>query len=105
MAKSEYIVGDAFPLGDLKPARRVREPNPRDEALIKAIRAAAAAAPSQVIPFTFPAGDKPGTVKAAARRLVDDLKVPVNVGFNAGHPNTLLLSRGVLSNRGRRRTT
>jgi hypothetical protein len=27
--------------------------------------------------------------------------VPVNVGYNATFPNTILLSRGVLSNRGR----
>jgi hypothetical protein len=40
-------------------------------------------------------------VKAAAKRIVKAMEVPVNVGYNATFPNTILLSRGVLSNRGR----
>lgn len=39
---------------------------------------------------------------AAAKRIVKAMQVPVNVGSNATFPNTILLSRGVLSNRGRR---
>jgi hypothetical protein len=57
-----------------------------------------------VIPFSFdPEKDKIGTVLVAARRIVARMQVPVHVGVNAAlHPNTILLSRGVLSERGRR---
>jgi hypothetical protein len=57
-----------------------------------------------VIPFTFPDTEKVGTVKAAAKRIAADLELPVNVGAHAAYPNTILLSRGVLSNRGRKRS-
>ena len=71
--------------------------------LLPTITQAAAGAASQVIPFSFdPEKDKAGTVKAAAKRIVKAMQVPVNVGFNATFPNTILLSRGILSNRGRR---
>jgi hypothetical protein len=42
-----------------------------------------------VVPFTFdPALDKIGTVKAAAKRIVRAMGVPVNVGVNAAlYPN------------------
>jgi hypothetical protein len=57
-----------------------------------------------VIPFSCdPEKDKVGTVLAAARRIVTTMEVPVNVGVNAAmFPNAILLSRGVLSRRGRR---
>ena len=52
------------------------------------------------LPLTVLASD---TVKAAAKRIVKAIGVPVNVGYNAAkYPNAILLSRGVLSNRGRR---
>ena len=87
----------------VKKPLRARAISPRDLELQKAITAAAAGAASQVIPFSFdPGRDKAGTVKAAAKRIVASMAVPVNVGYNATFPNTILLSRGVLSNRGRR---
>ena len=87
---------------DLKKPQRARVVSPRDQELQKAITQAAAGAASQVIPFSFdPEKDKVGTVKAAAKRIVKAMQVPVNVGYNATFPNTILLSRGVLSNRGR----
>jgi hypothetical protein len=54
--------------------------------------------------FLFdPEKDKIGTLLAAARRIVKTMEVPVNVGVNAAmFPNAILLSPGVLSNRGRR---
>ena len=77
--------------------------SPRDQELQKAVTQAAAGAASQVIPFSFDQEkDKAGTVKAAAKRIVKAMQVSVNVGFNATFPNTILLSRGILSNRGRR---
>jgi hypothetical protein len=83
---------------------RTRVVSPRDQELEKAITQAAAGAASQVIPFSFdPERDKRGTVLAAARRIVRAMQVPVNVGTNAAmFPSAILLSRGVLSNRGRR---
>ena len=42
-----------------------------------------------------------GTALAAAKRIAAAMEVPVNVGTNAAKfPNAILLSRGVLSNRG-----
>ncbi|MHB8958355.1 MAG: hypothetical protein ACYDAN_01860 [Candidatus Limnocylindrales bacterium] len=103
MPKTEYVVGKPFDLAELHKPKPVREPSPRDAALIKAINAAAAAAESQVIPFVFPETEKQGTVKAAAMRLVKALELPVNVGVHKDFPNAVLLSRGTLSNRGKRK--
>jgi len=103
MTEPEYVIGKAFDIAKLRAPKRTREPSPRDIALTKAVRAAAAAAPSQVIPFSYPASDKQATVKAAAKRIVAELDLQVNVGASAAYPNTLLLSRGTISNRGRRR--
>jgi hypothetical protein len=103
MPSKQYIIGKPFSIEDLTKPQRARVVSPRDQELQKAITAAAAGAASQVIPFSFdPALDKLGTVLAAARRIVKTMQVPVNVGYNATFPNTILLSRGVLSNRGRR---
>jgi hypothetical protein len=102
MPTRQYQIGKPFDIADLKKLQRARAVSPRDQELEKAITQAAAGAASQVIPFSFdPERDKAGTVKAAAKRIVKAMGVPVNVGFNAKFPNTILLSRGVLSNRGR----
>jgi len=103
MPTKQYVIGKPFDIEDLKKPLRARAISARDQELQKAITAAAAGAASQVIPFSFdPERDKAGTVKAAAKRIVKAMQVPVNVGYNATFPNTILLSRGVLSNRGRR---
>lgn len=103
MPTKQYIIGKPFSIEDLKKPQRARAVSPRDQELQKAITAAAAGAASQVVPFSFdPEKDKVGTVLAAARRIVKVMEVPVNVGVNVLHPNTILLSRGVLSRRGRR---
>lgn len=103
MPTKQYVIGKPFDIADLKKPVRARAISARDQELQKAITAAAAGAASQVIPFSFdPERDKAGTVKAAAKRIVAAMQVPVNVGYNATFPNTILLSRGVLSNRGRR---
>lgn len=101
-----YSIGRPFDISELnKPKIRAKTASPRDLALEKAITQATAGAESQVFPFFFdPAKDKVGTVKAAAVRVVKAMQVPVNVGYNkglAGYENAILLSRGVLSNRGR----
>jgi hypothetical protein len=102
MPTRQYQIGKPFDIADLKKPPRARVVSPRDQELQKAITQAAAGAASTVIPFSFdPALDKAGTVKAAAKRIVKVMQVPVNVGYNAAFPNTILLSRGVLSNRGR----
>jgi hypothetical protein len=100
----QYIIGKPFSIEELKKPQRARVVSPRDQELEKAITQAAAGAASQVIPFLFdPEKDKIGTVLAAARRIVARMEVPVKVGTNAAmFPNAILLSRGVLSNRGRR---
>ena len=101
MPSKQYVIGKPFDITDLKKPQRARAVSPRDQELEKAITQAAAGAASQVIPFSFdPEKDKAGTVKAAAKRIVARMEVPVNVGYNATFPNTILLSRGVLSNRG-----
>ena len=99
-----YQIGKPFDISELKKPLRARVVSPRDQELEKAITQAAAGAASQVIPFLFdPEKDKVGTVLAAARRIVATMQVPVNVGVNAAmFPNAILLSRGVLSRRGRR---
>ena len=104
MPAKQYVIGKPFDIADLKKPVRARVVSPRDQELEKAITQAAAGAASQVIPFSFdPEKDKIGTVLAAARRIVKVMEVPVNVGVNvAMYPNAILLSRGVLSNRGRR---
>lgn len=104
MQTKQYSIGKAFDIVELKKPVRPRILSPRDQELEKAITQAAAGAASQVIPFSFdPTQDKLGTVVAAARRIVKVMGVPVHVGVNAAmFPNTILLSRGVLSNRGRR---
>ena len=104
MPTKPYQIGKPFDLEDLKKPVRARVVSLRDQELEKAITQAAAGAASQVIPFSFdPEKDKIGTVKAAAKRIVKAMGVPVNVGTNAAlFPNAILLSRGVLSNRGRR---
>jgi hypothetical protein len=104
MPAKPYTVGQPFDISELKKPVRPRVVSPRDQALEKAITQAAAGAASQVIPFYYDVErDKPGTVLAAARRIVKTMGVPVNVGVNAAmFPNAILLSRGVLSNRGRR---
>ena len=52
-------------------------------------------------PLFYPTATALDTVKAAAKRIVRAMQVPVNVGTSAKFPNTILLSRGVLSRRGR----
>ena len=104
MATKQYQIGKPFDIEELKKPVRPRVVSPRDQELEKAITQAAASAASQVYPFLFdPEKDKVGTVLAAARSIVKSMEVPVNVGVNAAlFPNAILLSRGVLSNRGRR---
>ena len=102
----QYTIGKPFDISELKKPKAVRAVSPRDQALEKAITQAAAGAESQVFPFFFdPEKDKVGTVKVAAKRIVGSMGVPVNVAHNGalkGYENAILLSRGVLSNRGRR---
>ena len=104
MPAKPYSIGKPFDIDDLKKPVRARVVSPRDQELEKAITQAAAGAASMVYPFMFDVErDKVGTVLAAARRIVKTMEVPVNVGVNAAmFPNAILLSRGVLSNRGRR---
>jgi hypothetical protein len=99
----QYQIGKPFDIEELKKPVRARAVSARDQELEKAITQAAAGAASQVFPFLFdPEKDKIGTVLAAARRIVKTMGVPVNVGVNAAmFPNAILLSRGILSNRGR----
>ncbi len=106
MPNKPYTIGKPFDIEELKKPVRARVVSPRDQELEKAITQAAAGAASQVIPFLFdPEKDKVGTVLAAARRIAKVMQVPVNVGVNAAmFPNAILLSRGVLSNRGRHST-
>ena len=104
MPTKPYVIGKPFDIEELKKPVRARVVSPRDQELEKAITQAAAGAASQVVPFFFdPEKDKVGTVKAAAKRIVKAMEVPVKVGTHAAKfPNAILLSRGVLSNRGRR---
>jgi hypothetical protein len=104
MPTKQYLIGKSFDISELRKLERPRVVSLRDQELEKAITQAAAGAESQVIPFSFdPQKDKVGTVKAAAKRIVKAMQVPVNVGTNAAKfPNAILLSRGVLSRRGRR---
>jgi hypothetical protein len=106
MPTKQYVIGKSFDISELRKLERPRVVSLRDQELEKAITQAAAGAESQVIPFVFDLEkDKVGTVKAAAKRIVKAIGVPVNVGYSAAkYPNAILLSRGVLSNRGRRAT-
>jgi hypothetical protein len=99
---SDYKIGKAFDIAELRKPARVREPSPRDIAITKAINAAATSPASQVVPLSLPESDKLGTAKAAAVRIIRSNGSPVHVGVSAQYPNTLLFSRGVLSNRGRK---
>jgi hypothetical protein len=98
-----YTIGEPFDISVLTKAKPSRAASTRDVVLEKAIMQAAAAAESQVIRFLFdPEEDKVATVKAAAKRIVKAMDVPVNVGYSKSRfPNAILLSRGVLSNRSR----
>jgi hypothetical protein len=83
----------------------MRQPSPRDQALESAIRAAAAADESQVVPFFIAPTDKLPTVKLAAKRVAARLDLPVNVGSNRAYPGAVLLSRGRLRGGRSRRST
>src|SRR6188508_54239 len=98
----DYGVGKPFSIEDLRKTAPSRKANPRDDAITKAIRAAAAAPASEVIPMTFPSNVKVTTVVAAARRIAAEQDLNVNVGVNKSYPNTVLFSRAVLSRRGRK---
>jgi hypothetical protein len=92
-----YSYGRPFDIADLsKKAAKDRPLSPRDTALMKALREAAAAAESQVVPFYLGPKDKLPTVKLAAKRLAGRLELRVNVGSHRSYPNTLLLTRGSL---------
>ena len=92
-----YTYGKPFAIAELKKKAAVDRPlNKRDTALVKAIREAAAAAESQVIPFYLGPDDKVPTVKLAAKRLAARLDVPVHVGTHRSYPGVLLLTRGTL---------
>ena len=95
-----YTYGKPFAITDLKKKAAADRPlSKRDQALVKAIREAAAAAESQVIPFYLAPDDKVPTVKLAAKRLATRLDVPVNVGTHRSYPGMLLLTRGTLRGR------
>lgn len=96
-ARAPHSYGKPFDIADLsKKAAKDKELSPRDAALVKAMREAAAAAESQVVPFYLGPGDKLPTVKLAAKRLAKRFGLPVNVGSHRSYPDTLLLSRGSL---------
>jgi hypothetical protein len=95
-----YSYGKPFAITDLKKKAATDRPlSKRDAALVKAIREAAAAAESQVIPFYLGPDDKMPTVKLAAKRLAARLDLPVNVGTHRAYPGVLLLTRGTLRGR------
>lgn len=92
-----YTYGKPFAITELKKKAAADRPlSKRDTALVKAIREAAAAAESQVIPFYLGSNDKMPTVKLAAKRLAARLDLPVNVGTHRSYPGVLLLTRGTL---------
>ena len=97
-----YTYGKPFAIAELKKKAAADRPlSKRDAALIKAIREAAAAAESQVIPFYMAPNDKVPTVKLAAKRLAARLDVPVKVGTHRSYPGVLLLTRGTLRGQGK----
>ena len=92
-----YTYGKPFDIGELsKKAATEKSLSKRDAALVKALREAAAAAESQVVPFYLGKDDKLPTVKRAAKGLADSLGLPVNVGSHRSYPGALLLTRGRL---------
>lgn len=98
-----YSYGKPFDITDLsRKAVRDRPLSPRDTALVKALREAAAAPESQVVPFYLGPNDKLPTLKLAGKRLAAQLELRVNVGSHRGYPGTLLLTRGSLRGGGRR---
>jgi hypothetical protein len=100
-----YTYGKPFAITDLKKKAAAERPlSKRDTALVKAIREAAAAAESQVIPFYLAPKDKLPTVKLAAKRLATRMELPVNVGTHRSYPGVLLLTRGTLRGKGSTRS-
>ena len=96
-----YSYGKPFDIADLsKEAAKVKPLSKRDASLLKALREAAAAAESQVVPFYLGPNDKMPTVKLAAKRLAERNDLAVNVGSHRSYEGAILLSRGNL--RGRR---
>ncbi|HYM83376.1 MAG TPA: hypothetical protein VEY67_04415 [Candidatus Dormibacteraeota bacterium] len=96
-----YSYGKPFDIADLKKKATTEKPlSKRDTALVKALREAAAASESQVVPFYLGPNDKMATVKIAAKKLASRMELPVNVGSHRAYPGTLLLSRGTI--RGKR---
>jgi hypothetical protein len=92
-----YTYGKPFAIADLKKRSATDRPlSKRDAALVKAIREAAAAAESQVIPFYLGPNDKVPTAKLAAKRLAARLDLPVNVATHRSYPGVLLLTRGTV---------
>ena len=92
-----YTYGKPFAITDLsKKAAKDKAPSLRDAALLKAMREAAAAAESQVVPFYLGPDDKLATVKLAAKRLAKRYELPVNAGSHRSYPGTLLLSRATI---------
>lgn len=100
-----YTIGKPITLSDLKKAPLLKTRSPRDIALEKVILEAAAASESTVLPFYIAEDDKPATVKLAAKKMVERMELPVNVGVNAAFDErAILFSRGVLSERGNRKS-
>ncbi len=96
-----YTYGKPFDIAELKKKAAVDKPlSKRDAALSKAIREAAAASESQVIPFYLGPDDKMATVKVAAKKLAARMELPVNVGSHRSYPGVLLLTRGKLRGKG-----
>jgi hypothetical protein len=92
-----YTYGKPFAIADLsRKAAKEKPLSQRDAALLKAMREAAAATESQVVPFYLGPDDKLATVKLAAKRLAKQYELPVNAGSHRSYPGTLLLTRGTL---------
>ena len=91
-----YAIGEPFDIGVLNTAKPSRATSTRDVVLEKAITQAAAAAESQVIRFFFdPENDKVGTVKAAAKRIVKAMQVPVTSAITRPNSRMRSCSAGV----------
>ena len=96
-----YSYGKPFDIAELrKAAVRSRPLSRRDAALVKALREAAAASESQVVPFYLGPDDKLPTVKLAAKRLAAQLELPVHVGSHRAYPGAVLLTRGTIRGKG-----
>jgi hypothetical protein len=92
-----YSYGKPFPIAELSKKAATEKPlSRRDAALLKAMREAAVATESQVVPFYLGPDDKLATVKLAAKRLAKQYELPVNAGSHRSYPGTLLLTRGTL---------